>query len=164
MKWFSSSKLQTHLRSAIEKFREESTLIKSDIEDARREVYALLVQGEEATAREKVYVAAKRQQLVDAYETLGIFCELLLRSIAEVESSRHCPPQLRQAAATLVWASCHTERNGNALPPLKEIRKQLRKTEVLLLLLFRSENSWQISMDLTSSEQLKKTKMTASLS
>jgi vacuolar protein sorting-associated protein IST1 len=59
---------------------------------------------------------------IEAYEILGLLCDLLAERIRYIGSEPMCPPDLYEAVCTLIWAANKTD-----IPELLEVKKQLTK-------------------------------------
>lgn len=71
----------------------------------RREIAQLLQTGQEATARIRVEHIVREQNIMDAYEIVELFSELVTVRLPIIESQKECPLDLREAIASLCFAA-----------------------------------------------------------
>jgi len=71
----------------------------------RREIAQLLQTGQEATARIRVEHIIREQNIMDAYEIVELFSELVAVRLPIIESQKECPLDLREAIASLCFAA-----------------------------------------------------------
>ena len=71
----------------------------------RREIAQLLQTGQEATARIRVEHIIREPNIMDAYEIVKLFSELVTVRLPFIESQKECPLDLREAIASLCFAA-----------------------------------------------------------
>lgn len=75
------------------------------LKQMRREIAQLLQAGQEATARIRVEHIIREQNIMDAYEIVELFSELVTVRLPVIESQKDCPLDLREAIASLCFAA-----------------------------------------------------------
>lgn len=71
----------------------------------RREIAQFLQTGQEAIARIRVEHVVREQNVWAAYEILELFCEFVLARVPVLEGQKECPPELREAVASIIFAA-----------------------------------------------------------
>ncbi|XP_062159899.1 uncharacterized protein LOC133867204 isoform X2 [Alnus glutinosa] len=71
----------------------------------RKEIAQFLQAGQEAIARIRVEHVIREQNIWAAYEILELFCEFVLARVPIIESQRECPPELREAISSIIFAA-----------------------------------------------------------
>jgi vacuolar protein sorting-associated protein IST1 len=84
----------------------------------RKEIAQFLVAGQEPIARIRVEHVIREQNVWEAYEILEMFCEFILARVPILETQRECPPELREAVASVIFAAPRC----SDLPDLLQIR------------------------------------------
>eukprot|EP00629_Pelagomonadales_sp_RCC1024_P015499 CAMPEP_0119270548 /NCGR_PEP_ID=MMETSP1329-20130426/7508_1 /TAXON_ID=114041 /ORGANISM="Genus nov. species nov., Strain RCC1024" /LENGTH=345 /DNA_ID=CAMNT_0007270573 /DNA_START=188 /DNA_END=1225 /DNA_ORIENTATION=- len=117
---FSVNRLKPNLKMAEQRFgilnAKKANLVKTQ----KRNIAALLREGKEEKARIRVEHLIRMDFTMEAYELLALLCELLHERSALIASQKECPPDLREAMCTLIWASARAE-----VPELNEVARQL---------------------------------------
>ncbi|XP_062111166.1 uncharacterized protein LOC133822742 [Humulus lupulus] len=85
---------------------------------ARSDVVQLLQQGHHERAILRAEHVIKEQNMLDVYDMIEGYCNLLIERIHLIEHERVCPEELREAASGLLYAA---SRCGD-FPELQEIR------------------------------------------
>jgi len=117
---FRVSKLKPNLKMAEQRFGILNSKKTNLIKTQKRDIAALLRDGKEEKARIRVEHLIRMDFTIEAYELLGLLCELLHERAALVASEKDCPGDLREAMCTLIWAANRCE-----VPELKEVARQL---------------------------------------
>ncbi|CAM8954128.1 unnamed protein product [Rhodiola kirilowii] len=84
----------------------------------RKEIAQFLQTGQEAIARIRVEHVIREQNIQAAYDILALFCEFVLARVPVLESQKECPPELREAIASIVFAAPRC----SDLPDLLQVR------------------------------------------
>lgn len=71
----------------------------------RKEIAQLLQSGQEPIARIRVEHVIREENIWAAYEILEMFCEFVLARVPIIESQKECPLELKEAVATIIFAS-----------------------------------------------------------
>ncbi|XP_047341824.1 IST1 homolog [Impatiens glandulifera] len=71
----------------------------------RKEIAQFLQAGQEAIARIRVEHVIREQNIWAAYEILELFCEFILARVPILENQRTCPPEMREAIASIIFAA-----------------------------------------------------------
>lgn len=118
---FNQDKLKPHLKMAVQRFgilnNKKTNLIKGE----KRAIAELLRIGKEEKARIRVEHVIRQDFTIEAYEILELLCELIHERMRLIVAEKHCPPDLKEAVCTLIWAANRTE-----CPELVEVARQLR--------------------------------------
>ena len=117
---FRVNKLKPHLKMAENRLSILNSKKTNLIKTQKRDIAALLRDGKEEKARIRVEHLIRLDFTIEAYELVGLLCELLHERCALVASEKECPPDMREALCTLIWASRRCE-----VPELKEVAVQL---------------------------------------
>mmetsp|Transcript_32322 Transcript_32322/g.102781 ORF Transcript_32322/g.102781 Transcript_32322/m.102781 type:complete len:202 (+) Transcript_32322:40-645(+) len=95
--------------------------IPPQLKDLRREIADLLANGKEDSARIRVEAVMRELDLMDAFEIIDLFAELLCVRLALIESTKDVPTDMREAVSSLLYASPRVRE----LPELAPVREQL---------------------------------------
>ncbi|KAL6614717.1 hypothetical protein ACP70R_036987 [Stipagrostis hirtigluma subsp. patula] len=71
----------------------------------RKEMAQYLQTGQESIARIRVEHIIREQNILAAYEIVELFCEFVLARVPIVEVQKECPLELREAIASIIFAS-----------------------------------------------------------
>ncbi|KAJ1284816.1 hypothetical protein BS78_03G234500 [Paspalum vaginatum] len=71
----------------------------------RKEMVQYLQTGQESIARIRVEHIIREQNILAAYEIIELFCEFVLARVPIVEVQKECPLELREAVASIIFAS-----------------------------------------------------------
>ncbi|KAK1666477.1 hypothetical protein QYE76_054636 [Lolium multiflorum] len=71
----------------------------------RKEMVQYLQTGQESIARIRVEHIIREQNILAAYEIVELFCEFVLARVPIVEVQKECPIELREAIASIIFAS-----------------------------------------------------------
>ena len=117
---FNANRLKPHLKMAEHRLNILNSKKTNLIKTQKRDIAALLREGKEEKARIRVEHLIRADFTIEAYELLGLLCELLHERVALIKSERACPPDMAEAMCTLIWASARCE-----VPELREVAIQL---------------------------------------
>ena len=117
---FNANKLKPHLKMAEHRLNILNSKKTNLIKQQKREIAHLLRDGKEEKARIRVEHLIRQDFTIEAYELIGLLCELLYERVALVKAEKECPPDMKEAMCTLIWASVRCE-----VPELKEVSIQL---------------------------------------
>ena len=90
------------------------------VKHQKREIAQLLSIGKEEKARIKVEHNIRDDYLIEAYELLELFTELLNERIRQITNAKTCPDDLKEAVCSVIWAAANIE-----ITEFLEIKKQL---------------------------------------
>lgn len=90
----------------------------SRLSQSRRDVLQLLQLGHHERALLRVEQVIKEQNMLDAYDMMESYCNLLMERADLIEQEKECPEELKEAISSLIYAS---SRCGD-FPELQEIR------------------------------------------
>ena len=98
-----------HLKLAINRLRLQRNKKQQAIKVQRHEIASLLTLGKEDSARIKVEQIIQEDNVLEAYDVLELYCELLSARMQIIVASVECPPDLVEAVVTLIFASSRVE-------------------------------------------------------
>ncbi|KAG6424093.1 hypothetical protein SASPL_114505 [Salvia splendens] len=116
---FNSSKCKTSLKLAASRLKLLRNKKEAQVNQMRREISLLLESGQDQTARIRVEHVIREDKMMAAFDLIGIYCELIVARLPIIESQKSCPVDLKEAIASLVYAS---PRCGD-VPELVEVKK-----------------------------------------
>ncbi|XP_073151000.1 uncharacterized protein [Henckelia pumila] len=116
---FNPAKCKTSLRLAGSRLKLLRNKKEVQVKQMRREIAPLLESGQDRTARIRVEHVIREEKMMAAYDLLEIYCELIVSRLPIIESQKNIPIDLKEAIASLVFAS---PRCGD-VPELLDIRK-----------------------------------------
>eukprot|EP01119_Soliformovum_irregulare_P003565 TRINITY_DN1424_c0_g1_i2.p1 TRINITY_DN1424_c0_g1~~TRINITY_DN1424_c0_g1_i2.p1 ORF type:complete len:401 (+),score=96.65 TRINITY_DN1424_c0_g1_i2:174-1376(+) len=119
-KKFDPNVVKVQLKLAVSRLKLQKTKKDNIIKNQKREVADLLRQGKEESARIKVENIIREDFIIEAYEILELFCELILARLGVIQISKECPPDMKEAICTIIYAAPRSEAKE-----LIEIRNQL---------------------------------------
>lgn len=99
------TKCKTCLNLAISRMKLLQNKRDVQLKHMRKEIAQFLQAGQEAIARIRVEHVIREQDIWAAYEILELFCEFVLARVPIIESQRECPPELREAISSIIFAS-----------------------------------------------------------
>mmetsp|Transcript_7025 Transcript_7025/g.18380 ORF Transcript_7025/g.18380 Transcript_7025/m.18380 type:complete len:327 (+) Transcript_7025:54-1034(+) len=117
---FNPNKLKPHLKMSEQRFSIINSKKTNQIKVQKREIAELLKAGKEEKARIRVEHLIRCDFTIEAYELLGLLCELVHERVALIANEKDCPGDMKEAVCTLVWAAQRTE-----VPELREVARQL---------------------------------------
>jgi len=118
---FNANKLKTNLKMAVQRLNMASNKKSALVKQSMRDVAVLLAEDppKEEKARIKAEALIRDDYVIEAYDILGLHCELLAERIKLLQLSKECPPDLVSCISTLVYAAPRVD-----IPELATIRKQ----------------------------------------
>ncbi|XP_075475396.1 LOW QUALITY PROTEIN: uncharacterized protein LOC142506129 [Primulina tabacum] len=116
---FNPAKCKTSLRLAGSRLKLLRNRKEVQVKQMKREIAPLLESGQDRTARIRVEHVIREEKMMAAYDLLEIYCELIVSRLSIIESQKNIPIDLKEAIASLVFAS---PRCGD-VPELLDIRK-----------------------------------------
>eukprot|EP00252_Welwitschia_mirabilis_P015389 TRINITY_DN3382_c0_g1_i1.p1 TRINITY_DN3382_c0_g1~~TRINITY_DN3382_c0_g1_i1.p1 ORF type:complete len:693 (-),score=175.94 TRINITY_DN3382_c0_g1_i1:439-2517(-) len=102
---FKAAKCKTALKLTIPRIKLLRNKREVQLKQMRREIAQLLQSGQELTARIRVEHIIREQNIMDAYEIIELFCELVAVRLPIIETQRECPLDLKEAIASLCFAA-----------------------------------------------------------
>lgn len=99
------AKCKTCLSLAISRIKLLQNKREVHLKQMRKEIAQFLQTGQEPIARIRVEHVIREQNIRAAYEILELFCEFVLARVPILESQRECPPELREAIASIIFAA-----------------------------------------------------------
>lgn len=117
---FTPAKCKTSLRLCLGRVKLLKNKKRVALQALRREIAELMRAGKYDSARVRVEGVLREEAMLEAFEVLDLFCELLVVRLPLISSTADLPADLREAVATVVYAS----RRASELPELAQIRAQ----------------------------------------
>ncbi|XP_052199954.1 uncharacterized protein LOC127806608 [Diospyros lotus] len=99
------AKCKTCLNLAISRIKLLQNKRDGQLKLMRKEIAQFLQAGQEAIAQIRVEHVIREQNIWAAYEILEMFCEFVLARVPILESQRECPPELREAVASIIYVA-----------------------------------------------------------
>lgn len=115
---FKTSKLKTALNLAISRLTILQNHRRAKFTIARSDLVQLLRFNHHEQALLRVEQVIKDQNMLDVYDMIHGYCQLLIQRINFIEQSNDCPEELKEAASSILYAA---PRCGE-FPELQEIR------------------------------------------
>jgi hypothetical protein len=119
---FEPSKLKSHLKMAQTRIELLKNKKRNGIKVQQRQIADLLRQGKDESARIKVENVIRDDFIIEAYEILELFCDLVQSRIQLIAESRTCPNDLKEAISTILYAVPRAD-----IPELMVVREQFTK-------------------------------------
>ncbi|KAL1563294.1 hypothetical protein AAHA92_05780 [Salvia divinorum] len=116
---FNPFKCKTSLKLAASRLKLLRNKKEAQVNQMRREISLLLESGQDQTARIRVEHVIREDKMMAAFDLIGIYCELIVARLPIIDSQKSCPIDLKEAIASLVYAS---PRCGD-VPELVEVKK-----------------------------------------
>uniref|UniRef100_A0A7C9EU40 IST1 homolog n=1 Tax=Opuntia streptacantha TaxID=393608 RepID=A0A7C9EU40_OPUST len=99
------ARCKTCLNLAISRIKLLQNRRDVQLKQMRKEIAQFLRTGQEAIARIRVEHVIREQNIWASYEILEMFCEFVLARVPILESQRECPPELREAISSIIFAA-----------------------------------------------------------
>ncbi|KAJ0986482.1 hypothetical protein J5N97_004838 [Dioscorea zingiberensis] len=119
-KTFKGAKCKTSLKLAMSRIKLMRNRKEIQVKQMRRDLAQLLEAGQDQTARIRVEHVIREEKTLSAYELIDIYCELIVARLPIIESQKSCPIDLKEAIASVVFASPRCAD----IPELMDVRKQ----------------------------------------
>ncbi|MED6194499.1 hypothetical protein PIB30_029147 [Stylosanthes scabra] len=100
-----STRCKTCLNLSISRIKLLQNKRDGQLKQMRKEISQFLQAGQEAIARIRVEHIIREENIWEAYEILELFCEFVLARVPIIESQKECPPELREAIASIIFAA-----------------------------------------------------------
>lgn len=118
-KSFKAGKCKTSLKLAMARIKLLKNKREVLLKQMKRDLAQLLESGQEQTARIRVEHVIREEKTMSAYDLIELYCELIVARLSIIESQKSCPIDLKEAVASIVFASPRCAD----IPELMEIRK-----------------------------------------
>ncbi|KAK7368018.1 hypothetical protein VNO80_10040 [Phaseolus coccineus] len=118
---FKAAKFKAIVNLAISRLAVLKNQRQARLRNARSDVLELLQQGHLERASLRVEHVIKDQNMLDVYDRIAGYCNLLIERSHLIEQERECPEELKEAASGLLYAA---SRCGE-FPEIQEIRAVL---------------------------------------
>ncbi|KAL2347562.1 hypothetical protein Fmac_001562 [Flemingia macrophylla] len=118
---FKASKFKALVSLAISRLAVLKNQRHARLRHARSDVFELLQLGHHERASLRVEHVIKDQNMLDVYDMIEGYCNLLIERVHLIEQERECPEELKEAASGLLYAA---SRCGD-FPEIQEIRAVL---------------------------------------
>jgi len=104
-KKFDANLCKVNLKLAINRLKLQKSKRENGNKNHKHEIAQLLETGKEESARIKVEGVIREDFIIEAFEILELFCELLLARLGPLEISKECPNDLKEAVCTIIYAA-----------------------------------------------------------
>ncbi|CAO2178573.1 unnamed protein product [Urochloa humidicola] len=118
-KGFKPDKCKTSLRMAVARIKLLRNRKEVAVRQMRREVAQLLEANQDMTARIRVEHVIREEKLLQAYDLIEVYCELIVARLTIIDSQKACPIDLKEAIASVLFASMRC----SDLTELADVRK-----------------------------------------
>lgn len=118
---FDPNKCKLYLRSAIIRIKLHKSKCEENIKRQRREILKLIDDDNEDMAQIQVEQILRAEKMIEAYDILELFCELLQAKMGVLELTDDIPHDLREAACSIIWASLRV-----GVPEVAQIVQQFK--------------------------------------
>lgn len=116
---FKPAKCKTALKLATSRIKLMKNKKENHLKQLKRELAQLLESGQDQSARIRVEHVVREEKTIAAYDLLDIYCELIVARLPMIESQKNCPIDLKEAVASVVFASPRCAD----IPELQDVRK-----------------------------------------
>ncbi|GAV89146.1 Ist1 domain-containing protein [Cephalotus follicularis] len=99
------AKCKTSLTLAISRMKLLQNKRDLHLKLMRQEIAQFLLAGQEPIARIRVEHVIREQNIWAAYEILELFSEFVLARVPILEGQKDCPPEMREAVASIIFAA-----------------------------------------------------------
>ncbi|GAB4838947.1 hypothetical protein Ancab_028480 [Ancistrocladus abbreviatus] len=120
-KSFKPAKCKTALKLAVSRMKLLKNKKEVQLKQLKREVAQLLQSGQDQTARIRVEHVIREEKTMAAYDLIEIYCELIVARLSMIESQKNCPIDLKEAIASIIFASPRCAD----IPELVDVRKHI---------------------------------------
>jgi vacuolar protein sorting-associated protein IST1 len=118
---FDPNKCKLYLKSAVVRMNLKKKKGQEQNKLAEKEISELVKQEKDEMARLRVEQLVREQRLLEAYDVLELFCEIVVTRLQLINMYPEIPDDLAEAVHTLTWASLRV-----AIPELKQVANQFK--------------------------------------
>ncbi|KAM7509639.1 hypothetical protein LguiA_020092 [Lonicera macranthoides] len=118
---FKPAKCKTSCKLATSRLKLMKNKKGVQLNQMKKELAQLLQSGQDQTARIRVEHVVREEKTIAAYDLIEIYCELIVARMPIIESQKNCPIDLKEAVASVIFASPRCAD----IPELLDIRKHL---------------------------------------
>ncbi|KAK7245507.1 hypothetical protein RIF29_40353 [Crotalaria pallida] len=118
---FKAAKCKTALKLAASRMKLLKNKKEGEVKKLRRDLANLLHSGQEQTARIRIEHVVREEKMMAAYDLVELYCELIITRLPIIESQKNCPIDLKEAIASVIFAS----PRFSDIPELMDVRKQI---------------------------------------
>eukprot|EP01038_Epipyxis_sp_PR26KG_P011303 gene11303-15163_t len=119
---YSENKIKPYLKMAIQRIKISNNKRITSVKHQKREISQLLAEHKDEKAKIKVEHIIRDDFVIEGYEILELYLELLHERIRQITNSNECPEDLIQSVSSLIWAA-----NNVDIEELSEVKNQLVK-------------------------------------
>jgi len=102
---FDGVKCKTLLKLTISHIKLLRNNSENHLKQMRKEIAKLLLTGKEAAAYIWVEHIVWEQNMMDVYEIIELFCEIVVVHLPVIENQRECPMDLKESITSLIFAA-----------------------------------------------------------
>eukprot|EP00754_Rhynchopus_humris_P044549 Rhum_TRINITY_DN4234_c0_g2::Rhum_TRINITY_DN4234_c0_g2_i1::g.13336::m.13336/K19476/IST1; vacuolar protein sorting-associated protein IST1 len=118
---FDKHKFKAALKMSVSRMRMQQSKRTNAVALLRREIATLVGTKKHESARIKVEQVMRDEYYIEALEMVILFCDLLFSRQLLFSECKSCPPDLKEAISTIIWACPRTEN----IKELEEIRHMI---------------------------------------
>eukprot|EP00039_Didymoeca_costata_P018532 m.333864 g.333864 ORF g.333864 m.333864 type:complete len:420 (-) comp17234_c0_seq1:185-1444(-) len=117
---FNGTKLKVNLKLCITRLQMLQRKKENQGVLSRKDIAALLEKGKHELARIRVEQIIREDFIVEVLEILELYCSLLVSRFGLIEAVKNCDPGIKEAAATLMWATPHLDAEVKELRAISQ--------------------------------------------
>ena len=117
---FDPVKLKAMVKMAMTRVKMVQQKTLNSVKVQRKQLAELIAIGKFESARVKVESVIREDVSLEGLEVLSLFCDLIAQRAASMIAMKSCPPELKEAVTSALWASTHID----SVPELVNVRKQ----------------------------------------
>lgn len=102
---FDGAKCKTLLKLTISRIKLLRNKSKNRLKQMHKEIGEFLLTGKEAAAYISVEQIVWEQNMMDVYEIIELFCEIVVVRLPVIENQRECPMDLKESITSLIFAA-----------------------------------------------------------
>jgi vacuolar protein sorting-associated protein IST1 len=119
-KKFDQNQCKVQLKLATTRLKLQKTKKENNVKNGKREIAELLKAGKDESARIRVESIIRDDFVIEAYDIMELFCELILARLGVINISKECPADIQEAVATIIYAAPRSD-----IKELQAVREQL---------------------------------------
>jgi len=117
---YSTSTTKVQLKLAINRLKLIQNKKQNLAKQHKHEIAALIQQGKDESARIRVENVIREDLIIEAYELIELFCELVQARLPLLDTQSDVPPELKEAICTIVYCAPRC----SDIPELANLREQ----------------------------------------
>jgi len=117
---YSTPTTKVQLKLAINRLKLVQNKKQNLAKQHKHEIAALIQQGKDESARIRVENVIREDLIIEAYELIELFCELVQARLPLLDTQSDVPPELREAICTIIYCAPRC----SDIPELGNLREQ----------------------------------------